>query len=330
MSGKKANPGYRNLRHVPEEMDEESKDNSGRGTALGGELKRGPDTNIAVEGPGIKKKKSGKEEEVSKKLKTKWRQMEEKDNKDSTSIINDDHNESTSASFVSHIIKRKVHNKEVWVPITADDTDKFMEITRAVTGPEAMNHLVTQIKLLTECPRHSESAQVLKNLYPDCYDQSGDLSNYGKIIKLVLEMVWNQTGTSTRRIEYQCNCVLIARFYKAKQDKEIQLRNANPGRRKVILGLFPNDISDSKILGLPLNATHLIVTIMSYLQPNLKELSMLIEEHLLIYLLNWSRLSAQLLRDMLARAKELKLQIPFKKVLDLSFIEEEESIAEAS
>ncbi|KAI9771072.1 MAG: hypothetical protein M1840_002423 [Geoglossum simile] len=112
MSGKKANPEYCNLRHVPEEMHEEVLrkiqsildedhspdsirdafdnlleeererqvelytqfgDNSGRGTAPGGGLKRGPDTNIAVEGPGIKKRKSGEEEEVSKKLKTKWK-----------------------------------------------------------------------------------------------------------------------------------------------------------------------------------------------------------------------------------------------------------------
>ncbi|KAI9763620.1 MAG: hypothetical protein M1840_000414, partial [Geoglossum simile] len=97
-----------------------------------------------------------------------------------------------------------------------------------------------------------------------------------------------------------------------------------------VLGLFPNDISDFKILGLPLNATHLIIAIISHLQPNLKELSMLIEEHLLIHLFNQLRPSAQLLRDMLTRAKELKLQIPFKKVLYLGFIEEEESIAEAS
>ncbi|KAI9763260.1 MAG: hypothetical protein M1840_000791 [Geoglossum simile] len=69
---------------------------------------------------------------------------------------------------------------------------------------------------------------------------------------------------------------------------------------------------------------------MSHLQPNLKELSMLIEEHLLIHLLNRSYSSVQLLQDILVKAKELKLQIPFKKVLDLGFIEKKESIAEAS
>ncbi|KAI9764375.1 MAG: hypothetical protein M1840_008513 [Geoglossum simile] len=407
MSGKKANPGYRNPRHVPKEMHEEvlrkiqsifdedhsldfirdvfdnllekererqvelyiqSGDNSGRRTALEGGLKRGLDINIAIAGPGIKKKKNSKEEEVSKKLKAKWRQIEEKDNKDSTSIINDKRSEGTSAvatpklgknskyidalqSFVGHIIKKKVHNKEVWAPITPDDADKFMEIARAVAGLGAVNHLLVQVKLLTECPSHSESIQVSKNLHPNCYDQSRDLSGYEKIIKLVLETVRNQMGTSTRRIEYRHNCVLIARFYKAEQDKETQLQNANPSYGKVskrkgvttevrrniiwdvgctvadldawikaskaftpfidqfgfgVLGLFPNDISNSKIL----------------------ELSMLIEEHLLIHLLNWSRPSAQLLRDMLARAKELKLQIPFKKVLNLDFIEEEKSIAE--
>jgi hypothetical protein len=85
-----------------------------------------------------------------------------------------------------------------------------------------------------------------------------------------------------------------------------------------------------RILDLLLNTTYLIIVVISYLQPNLKELSMLIEEYLLIHLLNRSLSSTQLLRDILTKAKELKLQILFKKVLDSSFIKEEELIVEVS
>ena len=77
-------------------------------------LKRELDTNIAVEVPRIKKRKSSEKEEVSKKLKTKWRQMEEKNNKDSTSIINNECSEGTSAMATPKL--GKILN--TWMPFS--------------------------------------------------------------------------------------------------------------------------------------------------------------------------------------------------------------------
>ena len=71
-----------------------------------------------------------------------------------------------------------------------------------------------------------------------------------------------------------------------------------------------------RLLHLPTNSLPLIVCAASELHPKIKELSVLIEKHLLHHLLDQSRPNIGALRAMLARARELDLQAPFTKVID--------------
>jgi hypothetical protein len=71
-----------------------------------------------------------------------------------------------------------------------------------------------------------------------------------------------------------------------------------------------------RLLGLPINSLSLIVYAINELDPKIKELSVLIENHLLRHLLERSSPSIGALRTMLAQARELNLQSPFTEIID--------------
>jgi hypothetical protein len=123
-----------------------------RGTASKRGPKREKDTDMMVETAGTKRRKGDEAEEVSRKLKTKWRQLEEKDLKDMVAMMNEELNEGARAmaapklgrrsryidalqALTDHIIQKKVHNKETWVPVSSDDADDYIEVVRGIISP---------------------------------------------------------------------------------------------------------------------------------------------------------------------------------------------------
>ncbi|KAI9764374.1 MAG: hypothetical protein M1840_008512 [Geoglossum simile] len=83
-----------------------------------------------------------------------------------------------------------------------------------------------------------------------------------------------------------------------------------------VLGLIPKEMSDYRLLSLPIASVEHIVVAINRLHPNMRDLSELVKKHLWQNLMQWSRPKAATLQLMLSEAKELNLQIPLKRVVN--------------